>query len=209
MVIFSVILIFVNILFLVLGLMLTQYAEAHNITATKDDLFPTIAMLPEIGIVISSFFLLGLIAAAYSSADSALTSLTTSFCIDIIGIENKPEQERKRIRKQIHVAFSIVLVIVIVLFDLIFKDVSVIWELFKAAGYTYGPLLGLFAFGLLTKSQIRDRYVWIIAIIAPILSYILNLYSKDLFGGYEIGFEILIINGLITFLGLLFIRKKQ
>ena len=103
MVSFSIVLIFVNILFLILGLMLTQYAEIHNITATKDDLFATIAMLPEIGVVISAFFLLGLIAAAYSSADSALTSLTTSFCIDIIEIENKPEIERKRIRKQIHI----------------------------------------------------------------------------------------------------------
>lgn len=209
MVSFSIVLIFVNILFLVLGLMLTQYAEIHNISATKDDLFATIAMLPEIGVVTSAFFLLGLIAAAYSSADSALTSLTTSFCIDIIEIEHKPENERKRIRKQIHIAFSVVLIVVILLFDLIFKDVSVIWELFKAAGYTYGPLLGLFAFGLLTKSQVKDKYVWIIAVIAPLLSYILNLYSKELFNGYEIGFEILIINGLLTFLGLLLIKNKK
>ncbi|MBC3847028.1 sodium:solute symporter [Winogradskyella echinorum] len=209
MVSFSIVLIFVNILFLLLGLMLTQYAEIHNISATKDDLFATIAMLPEIGVVTSAFFLLGLIAAAYSSADSALTSLTTSFCIDIIEIEHKPENERKRIRKQIHIAFSVVLIVVILLFDLIFKDVSVIWELFKAAGYTYGPLLGLFAFGLLTKSQVKDKYVWIIAVIAPLLSYILNLYSKELFNGYEIGFEILIINGLLTFLGLLLIKNKK
>jgi hypothetical protein len=101
-----------------------------------------------------------------------------------------------------------VLVIVIILFDLLFKDVSVIWELFKAAGYTYGPLLGLFAFGILTKKHIKDRYVWIIAIVAPIVSYLINLYSVDLFNGYKIGFEILIINGLLTFLGLLFIAKK-
>ena len=97
----------------------------------------------------------------------------------------------------------------ILLFDLIFKDVSVIWELFKAAGYTYGPLLGLFAFGLITKSQIKDRFVWIIAIVAPILSYILNLYSKELFNGYEIGFEILIINGLLMFLGLFLIKESK
>ena len=209
MVTFSVVLIFVNILFLVLGLMLTQYAQINNIAATKDDLFPTLAMLPEIGIVTSAFFLLGLIAAAYSSADSALTSLTTSFCIDIVEIENKPETDRKRIRKQIHIGFSIVLIIVILLFDLIFKDVSVIWELFKAAGYTYGPLLGLFAFGLLTKSQIKDKYVWIIAIVAPIISYVLNAYSKELFNGYEIGFEILIVNGLLMFIGLLLIRRNK
>jgi len=151
---------------------------------------------------------LGLIAAAYSSADSALTSLTTAFCFDIIDIESKPETERKNIRKQVHIGFSFVLVFVIVVFDLIFKDVSVIWELFKAAGYTYGPLLGLFAFGLITKSQIKDKFVWIVAIVAPLLSYILNLYSKELFNGYEIGFEILIINGILMFIGLLLIKKS-
>ncbi|GAA4244846.1 MULTISPECIES: sodium:solute symporter [Winogradskyella] len=208
MVTFSIVLIFVNILFLVLGLMLTNYAAINGITASKDDLFPTIAMLPEIGIVTSAFFLLGLIAAAYSSADSALTSLTTSFCFDILDIENKPETKRKNLRKRVHIGFSVVLILVILLFDLIFKDVSVIWELFKAAGYTYGPLLGLFAFGLISKSQIKDKFVWIIAIAAPLLSYMLNMYSKELFNGYEIGFEILIINGLLMFLGLLLIKKK-
>ncbi|WP_298494511.1 sodium:solute symporter [uncultured Algibacter sp.] len=208
MVSFSVVLIFVNILFLVLGLMLTQYANQHGITAKKDDLFPTIAMLPEIGILTSAFFLLGLIAAAYSSADSALTSLTTSFCIDIIELDKKPKASQKRIRKQTHVFISIVLVIVIVLFDAIFKDVSVIWELFKAAGYTYGPLLGLFAFGIYTKAQLKDKYVWIVAIIAPIISYFINEYSVDLLNGYQIGFEILIINGILTFLGLILIRRK-
>ena len=208
MVSFSVVLVFVNILFLVLGLMLTQYANQNGITAKKDDLFPTIAMLPEIGVVTSAFFLLGLIAAAYSSADSALTSLTTSFCIDIIELDKKPKASQKRIRKQTHVFISIVLVIVIVLFDAIFKDVSVIWELFKAAGYTYGPLLGLFAFGIYTKVQLKDKYVWIVAIIAPIVSYFINEYSVDLLSGYQIGFEILIINGILTFLGLILIRRK-
>ncbi|GGW71100.1 SSS family transporter [Winogradskyella epiphytica] len=208
MITFSIVLLFVNMLFLILGVMLTQYASTHGITASKDDLFPTIAMLPEIGIVTSAFFLLGLIAAAYSSADSALTSLTTSFCFDILDIENKPEERRKNIRKRTHIGFSIVLMLVILLFDIIFKDISVIWELFKAAGYTYGPLLGLFAFGLFTKSQIKDKFVWIIAIVAPILSYLLNIYSKELFNGYEIGFEILIINGLLMYLGLVMIRKK-
>ena len=209
MVSFSVVLIFVNILFMLLGLMLTQYAAQNGITVKKDDLFPTIAMLPEIGIITSGFFLLGLIAAAYSSADSALTSLTTSFCIDILQIENREASKRKGIRKQVHIGFSVVLILVIILFDSIFKDVSVIWELFKASGYTYGPLLGLFAFGLLTTSKIKDKFVWIVAIVAPLISYILNLYSKDLFNGYEIGFEILIINGLFMFIGLLFIKKSS
>ncbi|MGG5485429.1 sodium:solute symporter [Gaetbulibacter sp. PBL-D1] len=209
MVSFSVVLIFVNILFLVLGLLLTQYAQQNNITASKDNLFPTIAMLPEIGVITSAFFILGLIAAAYSSADSALTSLTTSFCIDIIELDKKPKEQQKKIRKTVHIFTSIVLVLVIILFDLIFKDVSVIWELFKAAGYTYGPLLGLFAFGILTKSQIKDKHVWIIAIIAPIVSYLLNAYSETLFNGYQIGFEILIINGLLTYLGLILIRRQK
>jgi len=209
MVSFSVVLIFVNILFLVLGLLLTQYATQNGINATKDDLFPTIAMLPEIGIMTSAFFLLGLIAAAYSSADSALTSLTTSFCIDIIELDKKPKEQQKKVRKKVHVFISMVLILVIILFNSLFKDVSVIWELFKAAGYTYGPLLGLFAFGILTKSQIKDKYVWIIAVIAPIVSYIINQYSEVLLNGYQIGFEILIINGLLTFLGLVLIRRQQ
>lgn len=209
MVSFSLVLIFVNILFLVLGLLLSQYATQNGINATKDDLFPTIAMLPEIGIMTSAFFLLGLIAAAYSSADSALTSLTTSFCIDIIELDKKPKEQQKKVRKKVHVFISMVLILVIILFNSLFKDVSVIWELFKAAGYTYGPLLGLFAFGILTKSQIKDKYVWIIAVIAPIVSYVINQYSEVLLNGYQIGFEILIINGLLTFLGLVLIRKQQ
>ena len=209
MVSFSVVLIFVNILFLALGLLLTQYATQNGITATKDDLFPTIAMLPEIGIMTSAFFLLGLIAAAYSSADSALTSLTTSFCIDIIELDKKPKEQQKKVRKKVHVLVSLVLILVIILFNSFFTNVSVIWELFKAAGYTYGPLLGLFAFGILTKSQIKDKYVWIIAVIAPIISFIINQYSADLLNGYQIGFEILIINGLLTFLGLVLIRRQQ
>ncbi|MEC3907304.1 sodium:solute symporter [Tamlana sp. 2201CG12-4] len=209
MISFSVVLIFVNILFLVLGLLLTQYANQHGITAKKDDLFPTIAMLPEIGILTSAFFLLGLIAAAYSSADSALTSLTTSFCIDIIELDKKPKKDQKRIRKQTHIFISLLLVVVIILFEAIFKDVSVIWELFKAAGYTYGPLLGLFAFGIFTKTQLKDKWVWVIALVAPVVSYFINEYSADLLNGYQIGFEILIINGILTFLGLILIRRKQ
>ena len=209
MISFSIVLVFVNILFLALGLLLTQYAQQHGIEAKKDNLFPTIAMLPEIGQITSAFFILGLIAAAYSSADSALTSLTTSFCIDILNLNTKPENTRKRLRKNVHIGFSLVLVVVIVIFDFVFKDVSVIWELFKAAGYTYGPLLGLFAFGLFTKAQIKDKWVWLVALASPVLAYLLNLYSADLFGGYKIGFEILIINGMLMFLGLLLILKTN
>ncbi len=209
MVTFSIVLIFVNLLFLVLGLLLTDYATQNGINASKDNLFPTIAMLPEIGVLTSAFFLLGLIAAAYSSADSALTSLTTSFCIDIIEIDNNPKVNQEKTRKLVHVGFSAVLILVIILFDSLFTDVSVIWELFKAAGYTYGPLLGLFAFGILTKKEIADKKVWIIAIIAPLVSYILNMYSETILGGYKIGFEILIINGIFMFLGLLVLSRRK
>lgn len=209
MISFSIILVFVNILFLALGVLLTQYAQQNGITAKKDDLFPAIAMLPNIGFITSAFFLLGLIAAAYSSADSALTALTTSFCIDIIELDSKPKDNQKRVRKQVHVLFSILLVVVIIIFDALFTDVSVIWELFKAAGYTYGPLLGLFAFGILTNKHLKDRYVWIIAIIAPIASYIINRYSVELLGGYQIGFEILMVNGFLTFIGLYIISEKR
>ncbi|MBT8326036.1 MAG: sodium:solute symporter, partial [Winogradskyella sp.] len=142
------------------------------------------------------------------SADSALTSLTTSFCYDIIEIDKKPQTAQKQIRKRIHILFSFILVAVIILFDILFKDVSVIWELFKAAGYTYGPLLGLFAFGLFTKFQIKDKFVWILAIIAPLVSYVINDYSEVMFSGYKIGFEILIINGILMFIGLLLMRRK-
>ena len=206
---FSIVLIGVNLLFLVLGLLLTQYAQQQGIDAHKDDLFPTLAMLPSVGKITSAFFILGLVAAAYSSADSALTSLTTSFCIDIIEFNNTSEAAQKRTRKLVHVGFSVVLIIVIIFFKYLFKDVSIIWELFKAAGYTYGPLLGLFAFGLLTKRKIRDQYAWIVAIIAIIASYILNEHSVSLFNGYQIGFEILIINGLFMFIGLLGLSKKD
>lgn len=210
MISFSIVLIFVNLLFLVLGLLLTQYAAQNGITASKDNLFPTVAMLPEIGVLTSAFFLLGLIAAAYSSADSALASLTTSFCIDIIELDNRPQVEQEKLRKRTHIGFSLVLILVIILFDALFTDVSVIWELFKAAGYTYGPLLGLFAFGILTKKDIHDKWVWVIAIIAPLVSYLLNMYSETIFNGYKIGFEILIINGLFMYLGLLILsRRKQ
>jgi len=209
MISFSIVLVFVNILFLVLGLLLTQYAQQNGITAKKDDLFPTIAMLPNVGLITSSFFLLGLIAAAYSSADSALTSLTTSFCVDIIELDKKAPEEQEKTRKKVHVLFSFILIIVIVLFNSIFTDVSVIWELFKAAGYTYGPLLGLFAFGIISKKQIKDKFVWIIAIIAPVLSYFLNMYSEQILNGYKIGFEILIINGLLMYIGLSFLLEKR
>ena len=206
---FSVVLILVNIIFLTLGLLLTDYAASLNITASKDKLFPTIAMLPNVGKLTSAFFLLGLIAAAYSSADSALTSLTTSFSIDILKIDRLNKKLQNRYRKLTHIGFSIVLIITIIIFKNLFTDTSVIWELFKAAGYTYGPLLGLFSFGLFTKKQIHDKWVWLIAVISPITAYLINYNSEKLFNGYQIGFEIILINGLLMFGGLLAITTNK
>ena len=205
---FTLVLTAVNFLFLSLGLLLTVYAQQNGIDAHKDDLFPILAK-NHLGIGVFVFFLLGLIAAAYSSADSALTSLTTSFSIDILDIEKKHNAEKQvKIRKQIHVMISVLLILVIIAFKYIIKDESVISKLFVFAGYTYGPLLGLYAFGLFTKWHVKDKFIPIIAILSPILSYIISVNSLKWFG-FEFGFFILILNGFLTFLGLLFIIKHQ
>ncbi len=205
---FTIVLTVVNFIFLSLGLLLTVYAQQNGIDAHKDDLFPIIAK-NNLGIGVFVVFLLGLIAAAYSSADSALTSLTTSFSIDILDIEKKHDKEKQiAIRKQIHILISLVLILVIVAFKYIIKDESVIKKLFVFAGYTYGPLLGLYAFGLFTKWNVRDKFVPIVAILSPILSYVISLNSLKWFG-FEFGFFILILNGLLTFLGLILIRRQQ
>ena len=149
-------------------------------------------------------FILGIIAAAYSSADSALTSLTTSFCIDFLDIEKY--KSKKRVRLYVHIMFSLILFMVILLFNEI-NDQSVINSIFKAAGYTYGPLLGLFFFGIFTRYKIIDKYSILVCFTSPILSYIINNYSEELLFGYKFGFEILLLNGLLTFIGLFIIRK--
>jgi solute:Na+ symporter, SSS family len=206
---FTIILTIANFMFLALGLLLTDYAEVAGITAQKDDLFPAIATSGELGMAVAILFILGLIAAAYSSADSALTALTTSFSIDILDIEKKYDQRTQvRIRKQIHVGISILLILVMLVFKYAIADKSVINKLFEFAGYTYGPLLALYAFGLFTKWQIRDKWVPWIAVASPVLSYLISINSLQWFG-FEFGFFILILNGFITFTGLILIRRKH
>lgn len=206
---FTIVLTIVNFIFLALGLLLTVYAEQYGIDAHKDQLFPTIATQSGLGIGIAIFFLLGLIAAAYSSADSALTSLTTSFSIDILDIEKKYEPAAQiRIRKRIHILMSLVLVVVIIFFNYAIGDASVIAKLFTFAGYTYGPLLGLYAFGLFTNWSIRDYLVPVIAIVTPFLGYAISLMCSYFFQ-FEFGFFILVLNGFITFLGLVLIRTQK
>jgi Na+/proline symporter len=157
------------------------------------------------GTLAGALFLLGILSAAYSSADSALTALTTSFCIDLLNL--KPDSpNNKSIRLKVHIGFTILMFLVIVLFRII-NDDSVVTAVFRVAGYTYGPLLGLFAFGILMKTQVKDRFVPYICLLSPVLSYVISTNSKAWFGGYEFGFELLLLNGLITFTGLLLFRK--
>ena len=205
---FTIVLTVVNFLFLVLGLLFTEYALKNGIDAHKDQLFPILAN-QNLGIVVAFSFLLGLIAAAYSSADSALTSLTTSFSIDILEIEKKYDEVKQVVmRKRIHVAFVFVSIFVILFFKYAFNDASIIDKVLKFAGFTYGPLLGLYSFGLFTKWKIKDNYTPTVAILAVTISILLNNYSQAWFG-FNFGFEILIVNGFLTFLGLVLIRSEQ
>lgn len=204
---FSFAFIIANLLFLCLGVMLYIFAQHKGIALpTKtDDLFPMLA-LQHFGLITGILFLLGIVSAAYSSADSALTALTTAFCIDFLNVDPKnPDSKPKRIK--VHIAFSVLMFFVIVLFWLINND-SVVTAVFKVAGYTYGPLLGLFAFGILTKKQVHDRYVPILGLLSPVITYIININSEAWLGGYKFGFELLLLNGLIMFTGLLILIKK-
>ena len=234
---FSVVLIFANALFLFLGALLYVYASTFglDIPAASDQLYPTIALerLPAVAGIV---FVLGLIAAAYSSADSALTALTTSFCIDFLGMGSRPElileegggarvqgvneanedeqtateEANRKTRLKVHLGFSALLFAVIMAFRLL-DNPTVINSLFKAAGYTYGPLLGLFAFGLLTDLRVREDGIGplrfpaliLVCVLSPVLSMVVDRYSAELFGGFEFGFLILAFNGLLTFVGLI------
>lgn len=202
----------VNLLFLTLGVLLYIYAASKGIDLPQksDELFPLLATQGYLPKTVSLLFILGLISAAYSSADSALTALTTSFSIDILSIQKKNYSEKKqiRIRKAVHLGISVMMGIVIILFGK-WNNQSVISTVFQIAGYTYGPLLGLYAFGLFTKYRVNDRLVWIIALLSPLVCILLNLFSEKLLFGYIMGFELLIINGLITFFGLYLIRERK
>ena len=205
---FTIVLVIVNFFFLALGILLTDYAQKNGIDAHKDLLFPTIAGKGFLGTSAALFFLLGLIAAAYSSADSALTSLTTSFSIDILEIDKRKEKkEQEKIRKKIHVLFSFILIGVILIFKYFIADASVIAKIFTFAGYTYGPLLGLYAFGLFTKLNVKDKFVPIICIVSPFIAFGINEFTKSKFG-FDFEFFILVLNGWITFIGLYLFKRN-
>jgi len=214
MIIFSIVLVIVTFLFLLLGALLFIYSSKFNIgipelngSVNSDLLFPEIALNSGLGNLIGITFLLGLIAAAYSSADSALTSLTTSYCVDFADLKDKSIEYQIKIRKRTHIIMSLVLIVVIIIFKN-YLTTSVIDGLLILAGYTYGPLLGLFAFGIFTNYKIHDKYVWIVTSLSVFIMIFIGNLDPQYLGGYKIGYELLPINGLLTFIGLILIRRK-
>ena len=209
--VFSVILFFANLLFLSLGALLYIFAaeKGLSIPQASDHFFPDIALnhLPALAGIL---FVIGIIAAAYSSADSALTALTTSFCVDFLNFDQRddwPEKKKKGLRLKVHLAFSAVLFCVILIFAY-FSDEAVIHQLFIAAGYTYGPLLGLFVFSFIPGEKKVDHWSTIAVCIAgPLLSYWINSNSDAWLGGFQWGYLILLLNGVLCLLGLILLNK--
>jgi Na+/proline symporter len=230
----SVVLLFVNFLFLLMGGLLFLYAQANNLTLSGDDLFPAIALGNYLSVAIGIIFIIGLISALFPSADGALTALTSSFCIDILGLKRRDdldEKGKRKVRLTVHLTLTFVFFLCVMVFKWI-DDKSIIDVILKVAGYTYGPLLGLFAFGILTKRTIKDRYSLLVCLAAPLLVIGLDLinnaewfvaklnlqpvaaeallnFSKSIFGGFKIGIELLILNGIFTFIGLWLISEKR
>ncbi len=220
---FSVIMVVVNFVFLLLGGLIYLYLQdkgavyqGHQLivdgkNVIGDDVFPTVALhyLPK---AVSIIFIIGLISALFPSADGALTALTSSFCIDLLGLKkrtDRKESENKRTRMTVHVSFAIIFLICILVFKWI-NNKSIINIILDLAGYTYGPLLGLFAFGILTKRSLPNSWlVTAVCLAAPLLSYVLSSRSAQWLNGFQIGIELLLINGLLTYLGLWLISKKQ
>ena len=226
---FTAVLMVVNFLFLVLGGVLYLYAGTKGISAAPDDLFPTIALSDTFSGAIGVIFIIALISALFPSVDGAITSLTSCFCIDILGMNKigKTEKDKKRTRLKVHFTFAFVFFIMVLIFKVI-NDKLIIDFILKFAGITYGPLLGLFAFGILTKRTLNEKLIWTVCIIAPLLALGIDILSSpewyekklhvsmglenlsaSLFHGYKIGNELILINGILTFIGLFMISKKS
>ncbi len=226
---FTAVMMLVNFLFLFLGGILYLYAGSKGITAAPDDLFPTIALSDTFSGTLGVLFIIALISALFPSVDGAITSLTSCFCIDILGLRERQasEQEKKRTRLKVHFGFAVLFFILVLIFKAI-NDKLIIDFILKFAGITYGPLLGLFAFGILTKRELNDKLIWAVCILAPLLAlgtdvlsspdwyekklhmtFGLSDLSQKIFKGYRIGNELILINGIFTFLGLLMISKKS
>ena len=201
---------FVILLFLMLGVLLYIFAGNQGIQVEKsDELFPLIATGNYFPAIVGILFIIGLISSAYSAAGSALTALTTSFTVDILGTKGRTEEEIVKIRKRVHIGMAVIMGITIFVFNLL-NNTSVIDAVYILASYTYGPILGLFAFGIFMKQQVRDKYIPLVAILSPILCFILQKNSEAWFNGYQFSYELLIFNALFTFIGLcLLIRKDK
>ncbi len=206
----AIVMLFVILLFLFLGGLLYLFAGQQHLTATGDKLFPMVAlsyMPPIVGVI----FIIALISALFPSADGAITALTSSFCIDILAINRRQdlsEAKQKTIRHIVHLSFAVIFLLFVMIYKWV-NNPSMIGVILKIAAYTYGPLLGLFSFSILTKKKVTDGWVPVVCIVAPIICFILDSYQKQLFGSFEIGLELLVINGLLTFLGLLLISKRH
>ena len=201
---------FVILLFLMLGVLLYTFTAQQGIEnpGKSDELFPMIATGNYFPGIVGILFIIGLIASAYSAAGSALTALTTSFTVDILHAQIKGEAALSKIRKQVHIGMAVVMGAVIFVFNLL-NNTSVIDAIYTLASYTYGPILGLFAFGIFTKKQVYDKYIPLVAIASPILCYILQRNSEAWFNGYQISYELLLFNAAFTFIGLCFLIRKK
>lgn len=194
---------FVISLFLMLGVLLFMFTAQHGIQnpAKSDELFPMIATGDYFPVIVGILFIIGLISSAYATAGSALTALTTSFTVDILKTEKKTENQITHIRKRVHIGMAIIMGLVIIIFNIL-NNTSVIDAVYILASYTYGPILGMFAFGVFTQRNIRDKYIPLVALISPLLCFILHKNSEAWFNGYSFSYELLIFNALFTFIGL-------
>ena len=196
-------------LFLMLGGLLYLFAESHQIHVEKsDELFPLIATGGYFPIVVGILFIVGLVSSAYAAAGSALTALTTSFTVDILGTDGRSEESVSRLRQRIHLGMAVLMGITLYIIHLL-NNTSVIDAVYILASYTYGPILGMFAFGILTPWHVRDRYIPVVALVAPLCCFILDQHSEAWFSGYRFSYELLILNALFTFLGLCLLVRKQ
>ncbi|MEO7530980.1 MAG: sodium:solute symporter [Sediminibacterium sp.] len=204
----SVILLVVILLFLFLGGLLYLYATQLNLGVTGDKLFPTVA-LQHMPPFVSVIFIIALISALFPSADGAITALTSSFCIDIIGMQRRSDladPQKKKMRQRVHLSFALIFLVFVMVFKWI-DNSSMIGVILKIATFTYGPLLGLFTFGIILKRNVTDKLVPIVCIASPVICFFLDRFQKQIFGSFELGLELLIINGFITFIGLWLISR--
>ena len=200
---------FINLLFLMLGVLLYMFAAKVGIDERGDNLFPAVATSDALPLVVGVLFVVGLFASAYSAAGSALTALTTSFTLDILQADKKEVgsgDHLTSVRKRVHVGMAVLMAVVIFVIGLL-NNTSVINAVYVLASYTYGPILGMFAFGIFLKLKVRDRFIPLVAIVAPVLCYVLQTNSEAWFGGYKFSYELLIFNALFTFIGMLIISR--